>query len=107
MSGRIIFFLMMVVVFLGACEDPNTLAVSKTFSGNNLQTVYLDTFSVVATTVQLDTVLTNGTNTVFLGSYRDDQLGSVSASSYFQIGWTPFTPGVHDVFDFVVLILPY
>ncbi|HLZ17324.1 MAG TPA: DUF4270 family protein, partial [Cyclobacteriaceae bacterium] len=108
MSGRIILFLMGVVVFFWACEDPNTLAVSKTFGGNNLQTVYVDTFSVLTSTLQLDTFLTGGTHTVLLGRYRDDQLGSVSASSYFQIGWSqPFSPGVYDTFDSMVLILPY
>jgi hypothetical protein len=108
MSGRIIFFLILVVVFFSACEDPNTLAVGRTFSGNNLQSVYVDTFSVVTSTVQLDSVLTNGTNTVLLGSYRDGRLGSISASSYFQVGWTaPFSPGQHDIFDSIALVLPY
>jgi hypothetical protein len=99
---------MMVAVFTWTCEDPTTLSVSRAFSGNNLQTIFSDTFSVVTSTVQMDTFLTNGTGTVLLGSYHDDLLGKVTASSYFQV--TPvgtFQPDYHSYFDSMVLVLNY
>jgi len=98
------------VVFSWSCEDPNTLAVSKAFSGNNLQTAYVDTFTVVTSTVQLDSVLTNNSGTVLLGKYLDDRLGLVSSSSYIQLSYTStFLPptGPQFTFDSVALILPY
>ncbi len=99
---------MVVAIFSWSCEDPNTLAVTKAFSGNNLQTAYVDTFTVVTSTVQLDSVLTNSSGTVLLGKYLDDRLGSISTSSYIQIGAGFNIPsGPQFKFDSIALILPY
>jgi len=107
MRGRFVVFLMIVAI-TWACEDPNTLAVSRVFSGNNLQTVYSDTFSVFTSTVQLDSFPTNNTGTVLLGRYNDDRLGHVSASSYFQISYQGnFLQDNTSVFDSAVMVFPY
>ncbi|MBI1767496.1 MAG: DUF4270 family protein [Bacteroidetes bacterium] len=106
MRGR--FFFLMIVVLFFSCEDPTTLPVSKVFNGNKLQTAYIDTFSVITSTVQLDTVLTNNSGTMLLGRYHDDQLGFVSSSTYFQLGYAgAFRPDIRSKFDSIALILPY
>ena len=98
----------MIVSVAWACEDPNTLAVSRVFSGNNLQTIYSDTFSVFTSTVQLDSFITSGTGNILLGRYNDDRLGHVSASSYFQICYTgSFTQDYSSFFDSAVMVFPY
>ncbi len=101
---------MMMVILSWSCEDPNTLAVTKAFSGNNLQTAYVDTFTVNISTVQLDSVLTNNSGTVLLGKYLDERLGTVSSSTYmnlsFQNTFLP-TSGPQYTFDSIALILPY
>src|SRR5579872_6100396 len=106
MSGRTVIFLMIVILF-SSCEDPNTLSVSRAFSGNNIQTIYSDTFSVVTSTVQLDTFLTSSTGTVLLGNYQDPELGKVTASSYFQIISGTFIPDIRSVYDSTLLIMEY
>src|SRR5437879_6124808 len=107
MRGRFLF-LVIVSFFIWSCEDPTTLPISKVFSGNKLQTVFVDTFSVITSTVQLDSVLTNGSGTVLVGRYKDQELGIVSSSSYFLIGYTgSFKPETYSVFDSAALILPY
>ncbi len=91
-----------------ACEDPNRLSVSRVFSGNNLQTIYSDTFSVFTSTVQLDSFLTNNTSTFLLGRYNDERLGHLSASSYFEISYTgSFVQDFTSVFDSAVMVFPY
>ncbi|MBS1682864.1 MAG: DUF4270 family protein [Bacteroidetes bacterium] len=103
-----IFLLMMVVLLIWSCEDPTTLPVSNIFNNNRLQTAYIDTFSVITSTVQLDTVLTNGSGTMLLGKYHDDRLGDVSSSTYFQLNYkSTFLPDKQFIFDSAVLILPY
>jgi len=106
----------MIVSSIWACEDPNTLAVSRVFSGNNLQTIYSDTFSVFTSTVQLDSFISSGSGTILLGRYHDDSLGHVSASSYFQISYVGKFPkekslqdpsAVSTVFDSAVVVFPY
>src|SRR6267154_2379440 len=107
MRGRFVIFLMIVTVAM-ACEDPNTLAVSRVFSGNNLQTIFSDTFSVFTSTVQLDTFLTNNTGTMLIGRYKDDRLGQVSASTYFQINpANSFVPDYRSYFDSLVMVFHY
>jgi len=107
MRGRFVVFLMIVAIWW-ACEDPNTLSVSRVFSGNNLQTIYSDTFSVFTSTVQMDSFITSGSNTILLGRYNDDRLGHVSASSYFQLSYTgSFVQDYTSFFDSAVMVFPY
>jgi hypothetical protein len=106
----------MMVVGLFSCEDPTTLPVSKVFNGNRLGTIYVDTFSVMTSTVQLDSMLTNGTGTMLLGKYHDEALGDLNASTYFQLSYVPygssgsggtFLPDIRSRFDSVALIMHY
>jgi len=107
MRGRL-FFLMIVALFVWSCEDPTTLPVSKVFSANKLQSVFIDTFSVVTSVVQLDSIVTSGSGTLLLGKYKDVELGDISVSSYFQILPSGvFLPDRTSVFDSIVLVLPY
>lgn len=107
MRGR--FFLLVMVVLFLSCEDPTTLPVSRIFSGNKLQTAFVDTFSVITSTVQLDSVQTNGTGSLLLGKYHDTDLGAVASSAYFQLGFTgTFTPKKNFTsYDSIALIMHY
>src|SRR6266536_1150170 len=108
MRGRILFLVGVIAFFALSCEDPAALSVSKVFGNSDLITASSDTFSVITSTVQLDTILTSGTGTLLLGEYKDPVLGAVVSSPYFQIGFTSsFVPGVNDSFDSIGLILPY
>jgi hypothetical protein len=94
--------------FIWSCEDPTSLGVSKVFSNNKLQAAFADTFSVVSSVVQLDSVLTSGSSTVLLGKYRDVELGTIAASSYFQVGYSSqFILDSRFTFDSIVLVMPY
>jgi hypothetical protein len=99
--------LVIVWVFL-SCEDPTALSVNKTFGSNDIVTAYVDTFSVITSTVQLDTFPTNGSGVVLLGEYKDPELGTVNSSPYFQLGFTnAFKPDLRNTFDSMVMIMPY
>jgi len=72
------------------------------------QVFSIDTFKVATSIVQLDSSMTSGTGTVLLGKYRDEELGTVSSSSYFQLSFAnAFSPGTDFIYDSVALILPY
>ena len=95
------------VTFLLSCEDTGILRADKSFIRSNLKTVFSDTFSIVSSTVQLDS-LPSTNSPILLGSYTDDLLGRVTASNYFQIG--PQKSVLVDttrILDSVALILPY
>jgi hypothetical protein len=108
MRGRILFLVGVIAFITLSCDDPTALSVSKTFANSNLITAASDTFSVITSTVQLDTILTSNSGTLLLGEYKDPVLGSVTSSPYFVMGYNgSFVPGVTDVYDSIGLILPY
>lgn len=108
MRGRFFLWIVVVSFFVLSCEDPAALSVSKTFASNDLVTAYTDTFSVITSTVQLDTLPTNGTGVVLLGEYKDPDLGTAVSSPYFQVGFTGgLKPDLRNTFDSIVMVLPY
>jgi hypothetical protein len=96
------------VLFLISCEDPGILKGDQNFSKSSLRTVFVDTFSVVTSTILVDSLPSSGTGQILLGRYQDAYLGKVSASTYFQLGYSgSFEPDVTSTFDSIGLILPY
>jgi hypothetical protein len=93
---------------LWACErgDENITLDDK--NRNNPQVRLIDTFTVTASTVLLDSIPTlNGTR-LLAGRYQDDYLGNTEASTYFQMDLpNRFTVDSKAVFDSLVLYLPY
>ncbi|NOS56263.1 MAG: DUF4270 family protein [Cyclobacteriaceae bacterium] len=73
-----------------------------------MRTVFVDTFSVVTSTILVDSLPTTGTNQLMLGRYQDAYLGKVSASTYFQVGYSgSFAPDRNSSYDSIGLVLPY
>lgn len=97
------------VILFFSCEDPGILKANENFLRSKLRTVYVDTFSIVGSTVQLDSLPSSGNgNNVLVGNYKDNLVGQVSASSYFQIAYSnAFAPDTTSIFDSIALVLPY
>jgi hypothetical protein len=102
-----VIFSVVFVLFV-SCEDPGILKGDENFGTSRLKTVLIDTFSVVTSTILVDSLPTTGTNQVMLGRYQDPFLGNVSASTFFQIGYSgSFAPDRNSSFDSIGLVLPY
>jgi hypothetical protein len=96
------------LLLLLSCEDKGILNADRNFSRSNLQTVSVDTFSVVTSTTLIDSIPTSNSNLLLIGNYKDAFLGTVNASTYFQIGYlSQFKPETTAIFDSIALILPY
>jgi Domain of unknown function (DUF4270) len=107
-KGLLVLSLALWSVMLISCEDPGILNADKNFNHSNLQTILVDTFSVVTSTVLMDSVPTSNSSVLLVGGYRDSQLGLVSSSTYFQIAYlSNFLPEATSVYDSIALILPY
>ncbi len=106
------YFAVLTIIF-GAyfwigCEDPGILKADENFSKSSLRTVFVDTFSIISSTILLDSLPTSGTGQLLVGRYHDAFLGNVSASTYFQIGYQSiFAPGQISSYDSIGLVLPY
>jgi hypothetical protein len=103
-----VFSLALWSVLLISCEDTGILNADKNFGHANLQTILVDTFAVVTSTVLMDSVPTSNSNLLLVGGYNDSQMGVVSASTYFQIAYLAnFLPDATSIYDSIALILPY
>lgn len=108
MRGRVFLGIVVSAFLYLSCEDPVTLSVSKAFGNNDLVTSFVDTFSVVTSTVQLDSILTGNTGVALLGGYSDPTLGSVKSSPYIQFGYSgSFAPGLQSTYDSIGLVMPF
>lgn len=95
-------------VFSSSCTDPGLLNADQNFSKSGLQTIFVDTFSVITSTVLIDSIPTANTSNILLGSYKDDFLGTINSSTYFQIGYfSNFLPDATSIYDSIGLILHY
>ncbi|MFM9838644.1 MAG: DUF4270 family protein [Cyclobacteriaceae bacterium] len=107
-KGLMVFLLGLWAAMLISCEDPGILNTSQKFSNNNLQTIYVDTFSVVTSTVLADSLPTSNTSTVLVGGYNDKLVGWISSSSYLELAYlSTFLPDATSIYDSIGLVLPY
>ncbi len=93
-----------------ACEDPQKIGSDLLPAGSQAGVFFSDTFTVRASTVLLDSVLTSGSG-LLLGRYADPTLGPVEARSFLQLapnqGDTLKYDASKAVYDSLVLLLPY
>jgi len=73
-------------LFFCACTNEATTIGAGFFSEGSLDLAYIDSSTVQLSTIQLDNVATNTFSRIVLGAHHDDDLGYVSASSFFQVG---------------------
>ncbi len=99
-----------ILIFIISCTNDDLLEITTGDNFINSQTsvVIIDSFTVNLSTVMIDSIPTSGTETLLIGKYEDDYLGTISSSSYFQIG-IPDSTGIDDdaVFDSLKLVLNY
>lgn len=98
----------LVTVLFWGCEDDLSSVAVDIQDDTPLGTFVLDTFSVSASTVLLDSLVTSTATHILVGNHRDERLGHIAALGYFQPGISSL-PGVSedDTFDSLTLILNY
>jgi hypothetical protein len=107
-SGR--YLKRLVVIALGAtaissCQKASTVGFADS---NAVDVALLDTFTVSASTVLIDSLPTSGTSVILVGNNSDTEFGQVQAASFFHLGIpTGTTPDKNAVFDSVVVDLHY
>ena len=104
-------FLLTVIIifFLTACQKPaidfGASFVNNNSNSTNTSVIQIDTFTAQLSTVLVDSFPTAGTGSMLLGYYHDNLFGSVTSSSFLQIGTPSGTSGVNyqSVYDSLVL----
>jgi hypothetical protein len=105
-----LFSFLGLVLFATSCERPeNDLGSELLPNEDGLTALQTDTLTLIATTVQEDSIRTDELSSVMLGSYIDPILGSTTASFNTQVRLSTTSPEFPDapIIDSVVLALVY
>ena len=95
-------------VFLASCTtDDSTYPVGSDFIDNDIQVRIIDTFSIKAGTIKLDSLVTSSTSRILLGSVIDENFGHLSAKSYLELIGSSFNIDSDAVYDSIGMILNY
>ncbi len=89
-------------------EDIGSVSIGEGFINSETTFAMVDTFTVGMSTVLLDSVRTSGKGVIWVGRYRDEDLGTINTSGYFTFGVpSEFAVESKDVFDSLSLIMTY
>lgn len=105
-----LFSFLGLVLFATSCERPeNDLGSDLLPNEDGLTALQTDTVTIIATTVQEDSIRTDELSSVMLGNYIDPILGSTTASFNTQVRLSTTSPEFPDapIIDSVVLALVY
>jgi Domain of unknown function (DUF4270) len=106
----ITFFVFTLSILVISCsENPNEFTLGEEFIDSQTNLSLIDTFSVILSTVILDSVVSNATGEIFVGSYMDDYIGKISSNGFFQIGIPENYDSLDldEVYDSLSLIIIY
>ncbi len=97
------------VIWASACSpDGETFPLGNNFIDDNSRVIFIDTFSLQASTLILDSIPTSNADQILVGHYTDSVFGEVSASHYFRMSHQgPLDTEKEYFFDSLVLILTY
>ncbi len=84
-----------------------TLEVGQEFTDSNVRILSIDTFSVQLSTFRFDSIITDGSDRILVGQYRDTTFGRTTATSYFEMTASSFLLDNDAMLDSVALILGY
>lgn len=97
------------LIFSGCENDPDRIGIDLQPDADKLNVFYTDTVTVLAHTIRVDSVRTDETSRIMLGSYNDPIFGSSSSSLALQLrlSSTSIDLGTTPVLDSIVLSIDY
>jgi hypothetical protein len=69
-----------------SCSDEPSQIGSEFFDGGSLALSTVDTITLETSTVTFDSLITNDATRLLVGAHKDDDLGVISSSGFFQMG---------------------
>jgi hypothetical protein len=108
MSGNRVLLIAIAILLLSCNDEPSEIGTLFKSGDVSYGIAYVDTVSVKASTVLLDSLPTSWTGTLLTGKYQDSKLGTIQSTAYLQLGpSSSWNPDEEALFDSVVLVLPY
>ncbi len=108
MSGNRVLLIAIAILLLSCNDEPSEIGTMFKSGDVSYGIAYVDTVTVKASTVLLDSLPTSWTGTLLTGKYQDNKLGTIQSDAYLQLGpSSTWNPEAEALLDSVVLILPY
>ncbi len=94
---------------ISSCKkNDHNLTIGEGLVNVNSNIVVNDTSTLKTYSVKTDSIVTSGTTKLLVGKYQDGNFGSITASSYFQVGFfSTLTLEDKAVYDSISLVLHY
>ncbi|GEM_PF-2125944 len=105
MKFRILLLVSTIAAMFYTCDsDGDSYVVGDVFTDNKAVLGYVDSFSLNLSTIKLDSVITSGTTNIFMGYYKDENVGNVLAETYMPIRFSTKTNIPEDaIYDSIVI----
>ena len=103
-----LLFLLMALA-ISACQEPEGIGLDVLPDGEQMPIAWIDTFTIDARTVRVDSVRTSGRGTYVIGDFGDPVFGRVKSQMFtqFRLSAEPTLFGDQPQLDSVVLNLAY
>ncbi len=73
------------IIMICSCETESPEIGSDFFTNGVLDFTYIDSATVNLSTIQLDEMATSSASRMLVGTHRDERLGQITATPYFQV----------------------
>ena len=96
------------IIIICSCETESPEIGSDFFTNGVIDFTYIDSSTVNLSTIQLDNIITSSTSRMLVGTHRDERLGQITATPYFQVTSTGDVnfEDQNIVYDHLSLVLP-
>jgi len=104
---KILLQCLVLITIFSSCKKGNTSI--STENDENIGVTKIDSFTVRASTVMLDSIQTSGTGILLLGEVNDPEFGKTTSSTYFPLKSSAKYPVISNIarFDSLKLFLNY
>ncbi|MFM1876985.1 MAG: hypothetical protein RL266_2722 [Bacteroidota bacterium] len=105
----IVLLTSIVLLTIAACKEPEGIGLDVLPDGEEMPIAWVDTFTIEAQTVRIDSVRTSGRGTHLIGDFADPVFGRVRSQLFtqFKLQTAPGQFTLDDVIDSIVLNLAY
>ncbi len=101
------WLLLSFTVLVSCTDDSKAYLVGEDFINLDSRLVVIDTLTLQTGTIQLDSVITTGSNRLLIGALQDQKFGNLKSQSYFTLVPQDFFIDEKATYDSIALILRY
>lgn len=107
MKNKALIYLLGLLFLLSCEEEGLNISVGDNFISSQTSISLIDSISVQMSTFKIDSIATSGTGYLMAGKFNDPDLGLISSKAFFQLNMPDAIIDDDEIFDSIVIRLPY